>query len=46
MSIIASPEADYVTRNEFNAYLALIACGQKNMGKMTFNLIVFLYILI
>jgi hypothetical protein len=32
MSLVAAPEAEYVTRNEFNAYLALIACGQKNMG--------------
>ncbi|KAI8057590.1 uncharacterized protein B0P05DRAFT_559881 [Gilbertella persicaria] len=26
-----SPEISYVTRNEFNAYLALIACAQKKM---------------
>lgn len=34
MSLVATPEAEYVTRNEFNAFLALIACGQKNMGKL------------
>jgi hypothetical protein len=34
MSAIASPETTYVTRNEFYAYLACIACGQKNMGNL------------
>ncbi|GAA5816329.1 hypothetical protein MFLAVUS_009855 [Mucor flavus] len=29
--LVTSPEADYVTRNEFNSFLALIACGQKNL---------------
>lgn len=33
MRLLTAPEADYVTRNEFNAFLALIACAQKNMGK-------------
>lgn len=35
MRLVTAPEADYVTRNEFNAFLALIACAQKNMGKRT-----------
>ncbi|CAO3654710.1 unnamed protein product [Mucor hiemalis] len=30
-SLVVSPEATFVTRNEFNAFLALIACAQKNM---------------
>lgn len=34
MSLIVTPGENSVTRNEFNAYLALIACAQKNMGKM------------
>lgn len=34
MSLVASPERNSVTRNEFYAFLALIACGQKNMGKI------------
>ncbi|KAI8094582.1 hypothetical protein BDF21DRAFT_458979 [Thamnidium elegans] len=29
--LVTSPEADHVTRNEFNSFLALIACGQKNL---------------
>lgn len=32
MRVIVTPETNYVTRNEFYAYLACIACGQKNMG--------------
>lgn len=31
--LVTSPEAEFVTRNEFNSFLALIACGQKNLGK-------------
>ncbi|KAI8337324.1 hypothetical protein BD560DRAFT_440274 [Blakeslea trispora] len=31
ISLIVAPEMKYVTWNEFNACLALIACGQKNM---------------
>ncbi|OBZ83189.1 Sorting nexin mvp1, partial [Choanephora cucurbitarum] len=31
MSLIIAPDMKYVTRNEFNACLALVACGQKNM---------------
>ncbi|GAN07422.1 conserved hypothetical protein [Mucor ambiguus] len=31
MSLVFTPGEDSVTRNEFNAYLALIACAQKNM---------------
>lgn len=34
MSLVVTPGENSVTRNEFNAYLALIACAQKNMGKM------------
>lgn len=34
MSLVVTPGENAVTRNEFNAYLALIACAQKNMGKM------------
>lgn len=33
MRLVTAPEEDMVTRNEFNAFLALIACAQKNMGK-------------
>lgn len=31
MSLVVSPERNSVTRDEFYAFLALIACGQKNM---------------
>ncbi|CEP15908.1 hypothetical protein [Parasitella parasitica] len=31
MNLIVAPGENSVTRNEFNAYLALIACAQKNM---------------
>ncbi|KAG2206693.1 hypothetical protein INT47_003635 [Mucor saturninus] len=31
MRLVTAPEEDMVTRNEFNAFLALIACAQKNM---------------
>ncbi|KAL7330406.1 Sorting nexin mvp1 [Mucor circinelloides] len=31
MSLVVTPGENSVTRNEFNAYLALIACAQKNM---------------
>ncbi|KAK4514447.1 uncharacterized protein ATC70_002043 [Mucor velutinosus] len=31
ISLVVTPGENSVTRNEFNAYLALIACAQKNM---------------
>ncbi|KAI9299658.1 hypothetical protein BJ944DRAFT_244977 [Cunninghamella echinulata] len=33
-SLIVPSNAMYVTRNEFNTGIALIACAQKNMGKI------------
>ncbi|KAI8884756.1 PX-domain-containing protein [Backusella circina FSU 941] len=31
LNLVCSPESDYITRNEFYTYLALVACAQKNM---------------
>ncbi|KAI9021495.1 hypothetical protein CLU79DRAFT_703276, partial [Phycomyces nitens] len=37
IGIVVPPGSQYVTRNEFNTALALVACAQKHMGKAPRN---------